>query len=677
MKNLKVFFPVLFLLIISCSKPATPVLELPSLISDGMVLQQKTDAKLWGRSNPGDKISINTSWGTRASCRADRDGNWTAEIETREAGGPFEIAIQTRDTSTVISDVYLGEVWLGSGQSNMEMTLTGWPPNDTILNSASEIAHADYPEMRFFNVTRTVSASPLADCNGTWTICSPETAAKFSATAYFFGRALHKKLNVPVGIITSSWGGTPAEAWTPLEALEPMPAYADIAEKLKIAAVQYDSLLNWMQMLPYELINDEDKNYYAKIAVQDEKYASPDCDDALWDSHKVPLNWDKGKLPSFDGIVWFRHTFQVPAEMVGKEATLNLGPIDDMDITYLNGKKVGEIMELGKWQVSRHYTIPPGVLRKGENVLAVRIIDNTGGGGIYGSDPVTLTTKNGKSIVLDGEWKYLPVAEILSNKIFFYTDENTFYMQPKMIMRMGSSTPTTLYNGMIHPLVPFTIKGVVWYQGEANVGRGFEYRTLFPTMISSWRSVWDQGDFPFYYVQIAPYDYMEETPSPTAEVREAQLLSMSVPRTGMVVTMDIGNPKNIHPADKQDVGMRLALWALAKDYGYDTLVYSGPIYDSLKIEGNQARVYFNFVDGGLSAKDGPLTYFEIAGADQVYYPATAVIDGETVLVTSEKVAAPVAVRYGWSDIAEPNLFNASGLPASPFRTDSWKRLSEY
>ena len=675
MKRLPIFVSLL-IIVVSCSKPSLPILELPALIGEGMVLQQNSDVVLWGEINPNRKIEITTSWGIRERVKADKEGNWSANIKTQGAGGPFEIAFQTSDTSTIVNDVYLGEVWLCSGQSNMEMTLTGWPPSDSINNSEEEIANADFPLIRLFNVARSTSAKPLTSCVGSWSVCSPETAQNYSATAYFFGRELHQKLNVPIGLITSSWGGTPAESWTSGEFVKEIPAYSDILESLDIAEIQYDSLMVWMERLPTLPIDMDNTDFYANLNYNDEALASVDFDDSSWDVLTVPSFWESTKLPGFDGVVWYRKKFEVPASLSGAQMTLYLGAIDDMDETFINGQKIGATMESGKWKEERNYTIPAGLLVEGENVLAVRVVDNMGGGGIYGDEEISLKNKSGKSIKLEGEWKYFPAAEIISNKIYFYTDEENFSSRPEVSFSFNAYTPTALYNAMIHPLIPYTIQGAIWYQGEANVGRGFEYRSLFPAMIECWRSVWNQGDFPFYFVQIAPFDYGEKEKSQTAELREAQFMTLDLPNTGMAVTMDIGNPENIHPANKQDVGKRLALWAMAKDYGFDSIAYSGPLYKSISIEGSKAIVRFNYVDGGLITKGADLTHFEIAGKDQMYHAAKAVIEDETVVVTSDKVTEPVAVRYGWSATAEPNLFNAAGLPASPFRTDDWRRLSE-
>ncbi len=373
----------------------------------------------------------------------------------------------------------------------------------------------------------------------------------------------------------------------------------------------------------------------------------------------------------------FRKEFSIPSSYADDGLVLHLGPVDDMDIAYINGKKIGEILITGFWNKDRTYEIPSNILNPDRNLLTVFVIDNMGGGGIYSSSDVSITgSKTREHVVLNGEWKFMPVAELINNKIHFYDKEKTYLNRPELFMAMNQNTPSLLFNAMINPIIPFTIMGVIWDQGESNVGRGFEYRTLFPVMIECWRKEWNQGDFPFYYVQIAPWEYEEEVPSSAAELREAQLLTMSIPNTGMVVTTDIGSLTTIHPGNKQDVGKRLALWALARDYGFDSLVYSGPLYDSCMIDGNKIIIHFSHIESGLLAKNGPLTHFEIAGSDQKYYPASAEIVNNTVVVTSENVSNPAAVRFGWSAIAQPNLFNGAGLPTSPFRTDKWKRLSE-
>ena len=663
-------------LLTGCSVHETTRLSLPSVINSGMVLQRNTEAKIWGTAGQGQKVNVEASWGAEQTTRAGKDGRWKLSISTTDAGGPYEIVVSTKDTSVVLNDILLGEVWLCSGQSNMEMPVMGWPPNDTVQGSKEAIAGAKFPEIRLFTVGRKTSAQPLSDCSGHWVAVTPETVADFSATAYFFGREIHQKTGLPVGLIHSSWGGTPAEAWTSAEFLKELPSYKGIEDSIELAEEEFNVLVDWIRELESMPMDNKTFSYAEKILERAPVTASPTLNDSDWLVIPVPSVWEANVLPNFDGIVWYRKEFQVPEQMIGSKAVLKLGPIDDMDAAFINGQKVGAILEPGHWKEDRIYSLPPDLLKKGENTLAVCVIDNQGGGGIYGNDDVVIESAKGGKIVLSGDWKCLPVAEAVDDSIYYFTDEKPYTNQPKVRYPVNAYTPTMLFNAMIHPLVPFTLRGVIWYQGEANVGRGYEYRTLFPALINSWRTSWGQGDFPFYYVQIAPWMYWDEELSPAAEVREAQLMALSVPNTGMVVTTDIGNPENIHPANKQEVGERLARWALAKDYGFDSLVYSGPLYDSISIASDVIKVFFDQTDGGLIKKGDGLTYFELAGNDQIFHPAKARINGKTVEVWSGQVPEPVAVRFGWSAIAEPNLFNAAGLPASPFRSDSWKRLSE-
>ncbi|MCF7956702.1 MAG: sialate O-acetylesterase [Phycisphaerae bacterium] len=458
--------------------------RLAAVLGSNMVMQRETKANIWGWADPGEKITVGTSWQSFPikPATADKDGKWKIAVNTPAAGGPYKITIKGKNTIT-LENILIGEVWLASGQSNMEMPLVKVSNSYTgIKDSEKEVAAANYPEIRLFQVGNFSSKEPLddvgpgiemygvpaSDCK--WKACSSETIAAFSSTAYFFARKLHKELGVPVGIIDSTWGGTRAEVWTPAAGLE-------------------------------------------KLGYTNElKQAAESPQDA------------KKKLP------------------------------------------------------------------------------------------------------------------------------------------------TRLYNGMIHPLRNLTIRGAIWYQGEGNSWQANKYRDLFSTMITSWRTAWGQGDFPFYFVQIAPFKYSENNPS--EELREAQMKTLSLKNTGMAVTMDIANLTDIHPKNKQEVGRRLALWALAKDYGKKTIVYSGPIYKSMRVEGDKIRLTFDYTGSGLKTIDGKeISHLTIAGADKKFVEAKGVIDGDTVVVYSDAVKNPAAVRYGWSNTAEPNLANKEGLPASSFRTD--------
>ncbi len=437
---------------------------LPAIFSDRMVLQQQSELIIWGWARALEPVTVIASWDHQAvQTKADNHANWQVKIKTPKAGGPYHLIIIGNNT-IVLQDVMIGEVWLCSGQSNME-----WSANAGIEGGAEHIQQANYPHIRFFQVGHRTAPARQLDVTGQWEECTPQTMSHFSAVGYFFGRELHQRLHVPIGLINSSWGGTPAETW----------------------------------MNPEIIRNDEE---FAQAA-----------------SRFKPVAW-------------------CPME------------------------------------------------------------------------------------------------------------------------------PGAAYHAMIAPLTQFVIAGVIWYQGETNTLNPIEYRRLFPALIASWRQDW-QRDFPFYYVQIAPYNY---GPQPNGVLlREAQLLSLTVPNTGMVVVSDIGNINDIHPRNKHDVGRRLANWALAKTYGLADIAYSGPIYRRMVVEGDKIRLFFDHAENGLVCKGDRLTHFQIAGQDRLFVDANAKIDGSTVVVKSPKVKKPIAVRFGWSNTAEPNLFNAEGLPASCFRTDDW------
>lgn len=660
----KILLLVCTIFILSCSSNQ-PALVLPALICDHMVLQQNKLVALWGKCKPGVTVTADASWGAKANAETDEQGNWKLEINTPPAGGPYTITFSAKKTSITVSDVLIGEVWICSGQSNMEMPVKGFQ-FDSINFSKNEIANADYPQIRLFSVARKLSYVPLTECSGKWEVCSPLTNGEFSATAYFFGRELFNKLNVPIGLIQSSWGGTPAESWTSPEYLKNVMGYESIVDDMASAEDNIIKLKNWLSMLDsIDLTQLPEDNSFSAIKLDDANYSLAEFTDTSWSTMTLPGLWETNGLPSFDGVVWYRKEFELPKNIYPEGFELHLGPIDDMDAAYVNGIKIGNIEKEGFWTENRSYSIPQSALKEGKNVVAVRVIDTRGGGGIYGNQ---ISIVKGEKIIvnLNGEWKYKPVGVIFNNILYKYSDgDHSFASMPKLGFPFESGTPTLLYNGMIAPLVSYTIKGAIWYQGESNVGRGKQYRQLFPAMIQNWRDAWQQGDFPFYFVQIAPYNY--NNPFGTAELREAQLLTLNQKNVGMVVTMDIGNPANIHPGNKQDVGKRLALWALAKDYAVEGIDFSGPIFKSVSFDKNKALVEFDYADS-LVCKGGKLLSFEIAGADSVYYPAEASIDNNKVIVTSKKVKTPLAVRYAWDDDVEPNLFDESGLPASPFRT---------
>ncbi len=669
---------ILFIVLISVIRPegtGKTSIVMPSIFSDNMVLQRNTEVPFWGKANPGETVSVTSGWGASAEAIVKNDSLWKAELQTQDAGGPFEVKIQIGDSIIEYKNVMLGEVWLCSGQSNMEMPLEGWPPQNTINNSAEEIKEADYPNIRLFTVTRAVSNKPEFNCIGRWSECSPQTAAKFSAAAYFFGRKLYNELKVPIGLIHSSWGGTYIESWTSAEYLKQLDKYKPVISKLSSAADEVKKLNDWIFGHPViDISSKKPEDQWKGLDFNDADLANPGFDDSLWKTMKLPIYWESTEVGDFDGVVWFRKKVQIPSSWIDKDLVLNLGPIDDMDRSFVNGKLVGATEEVGYYQMPRIYNIPKTIINDTTLTIAVRVVDNQGGGGIWGNNVKMLIHPAGadsnESISISGEWKYLPVAEYANGKFYLYNIKNQeFYSRPKTSITIGPNTPTMLYNGMIAPLIPYHIKGVIWYQGENNVGYPESYKVLFPLMIKNWRNDWNEGDFPFYYVQIAPYNYGDNSRSQV--IREAQLLTLSVPNTGMAVTLDIGETNSIHPGNKQDVGKRLALWALAKDYGKD-VTFSGPIYKSMKIENNEVIITFDYADNGLVLKPvNGENNFIIAGADSNFVEADVKVDGNQLIVSSSQIKNPVAVRYAWSNTAQATLFNKEDLPASTFKTDDW------
>jgi len=524
------------------------------------------------------------------------------------------------------------------------------------------MAAADYPNIRLFTVQKKIADTPQADCTGQWSLCKPDTIPGFSAVGYFFGRHLHKELGVPVGLVNTSWGGTVAEAWTSSDALAKMPEFKTLMARIAEAKADPDS-----SMQKYQAELDAWQKKVDAAGAQGRAAIEPGFDDSGWKDMALPATWEQAGLPDFDGLVWFRKTIDVPESWAGKELMLELGPIDDQDTTWINGIRVGAHTGPGKWQALRKYPLAANVIKAGQNVIAVQVLDTGGGGGINGQPGQMklkpLDADDTDALSLAGAWRY---------KVGYNLASMPPQPQPPVWVN-NPNAPTVLYNGMIAPLVPFGIRGAIWYQGESNAGRAYQYRELFPTMISNWRQKWNQGEFPFLFVQLA--NYMATQPEPGesawAELREAQLMTLQLANTGMATIIDIGEANDIHPRNKQDVGKRLALWALARTYGRD-VVYSGPLYRSMAIEGDKIRLRFDHVGSGLVAQDGGLLKgFAIAGKDRKFVWANAKIEGQTVVVSSAAVAEPVAVRYGWANNPICNLYNDADLPASPFRTDDW------
>jgi sialate O-acetylesterase len=656
-----------FLTLISCQTNSN--LKLPSLISDNMLLQQKTNAKIWGKANPGRKINISASWNSNGQAIAGKDGKWSVSLPTPEAGGPYTITISGKDTTIVVKNVLIGEVWFCSGQSNMEMPLAGWPPTDTIMHSKETIASAAIPEIRLFNVQKVISGQPLDECTGRWEVSTPESVAQFSATGYFFGKKLHSELHIPIGLIESAWGGTPSESWTSSESLEKAGEFKSeikaIRESIPLQA-QYQKWLNTLKQVELKPAgNDQWKN----LSFNDDNVPTTEYNDSNWPVMVLPTQFEK-VIGEFDGAVWFRKMVDIPQNMAGKDLILSLGPVDDMDRTYFNGKLIGSYEESGFWQAERNYEISASLVKPGANLISVRVLDTQGNGGIYGStEKMKLSLKNDPLtfVPLKGDWKYQPVAELTGGKFYIYDLSKNEFLAQKRPVNLGPGTPSVLFNGMVSPVLPYQIKGAIWYQGEANVGRADQYSKIFPAMIQDWREAWGIKDFPFYFVQIAPYVYAGADSTESGFLREAQESALKLAKTGMAVTLDIATVNNIHPPFKLEVGDRLALLALNNDYGKKS-PFIGPVYKSMSLAGSTIKLVFDNVGDGLVAKNNKLNEFEIAGKDGHYKKADAKIVNNEVFVSSTAVKDPVSVRYCWRNGAIASLFNKAGLPAWQFRT---------
>jgi sialate O-acetylesterase len=584
--------------------------------------------------------------GQKASTIA-TNGAWKIWLNPMKPNATPQTLTVAGDTTSVVTNVLVGEVWVASGQSNMERQLGLRPGQQPITDWEREVAAANYPEIRQFYVPETKSFSPQATVKGDWSVCSPETVVNFTAVGYFFARDLFQDRHVPIGIIFSSWGGTPAEAWTSEAALQKLPDFVEpLAQLKKLAAdpVLAERETQARQKVWYEKVDPASKPESA--------WSAADLDTNDWKTMTLPTYWESAGYPDFDGVFWFRRAFDLPQNWDGGDVVLHLGAVDDNDTTWVNGTQIGATIG---WNVPRVYRVPGSLLKRGQNVIAVRVLDTGGGGGMYGGgDAMRLLFGAGEtssSLSLTGDWL---CKQSVSLKITGWPPGN---------FSQDSSAPTVLYNGMIAPLLPYAMRGVIWYQGENNVGRERQYRSLFPALIADWRQAWGEGNFPFLFVQIAPFR------ANTPEIREAQLLTLEhTTNTAMAVTMDCGDADDIHPPHKQPVGARLALAARALAYG-EKIEYSGPIFASMKMDGANAILNFTHLGGGLVAKGGELRGFVLAGADGVLHPAQADVIGDTVVVNSTKVARPMSVRYGWANVPEGNLFNRAGLPASPFRTD--------
>jgi sialate O-acetylesterase len=634
---------ILFIIIISTSSFCQ--VKLPKLISDGMVLQRNTKVKIWGWASVGERIVINFI-DSMYYTTADKNGQWEVSLPELNAGGPYTMQIEATNTIT-INDILVGDVWVCSGQSNMGLSL-GTLANvypDEIKNSENKFIRQFFVPVNFNFNNREKDFK-----FGRWQNADPKSVRNFTAAGYFFAKKIYETYKIPIGLINASLGGSSAEAWISEDAIKSFPKY-------------YEEVLRFKDPSLLGKINKQDdervKNWYILIRQTDEGlkdpqniWSDPKVNTSDWETIDVPGYWTETKLGYMNGVVWYRKEINVSSAITGKTAVLHLGRIFDVDSVFINGKFVGTT---GSQYAPRIYKIPAGILKEGENTIVVRDISNIRHGGFVPGKQYNIIVDN-DTINLEGKWKYKigTVAEPLEDRLF------------------TGKIPTGLFNSMIAPLLNYKIKGVVWYQGESNTSRAFEHYDLFKLLISDWRYNWQEGDFPFLYVQLPNFVEVneEKTKFDWAYFRESQLKALSIPNTGMAVTIDIGEYNDIHPVNKKDVGYRLALAARKVAYGEKQIVYSGPIYKLMKVKGNKVVLTFTNIGSGLIAKNGSyLKCFEVCGIDNKYFPAKAKIENGDIVIWCNEVTKPVAVRYAWADNPEgANLYNKEGLPASPFRT---------
>jgi sialate O-acetylesterase len=621
-------------------------IRLPKLISDGMILQRETPLKVWGWASANEKIKLyfdKQEWNTQA----DENGKWLILLKPHVAGGPYELILEASNSIT-IKDVLFGDVWLCSGQSNMELMMERVKDKYPAI-----IASAHNPQIRQFTVPDIYNFQhPKEDLEGgQWVSVNPKSIYSFSAVAYFFAHELYSKYNVPIGLINAALGGSPIEAWMSEEALKPFPIYQEESLKYrdKNLIEQVESNNRKINSDWHHLLNNTDEGLKAH-------WHSPKLNDQDWKTMTIPNYWSDVDSTIKTGSVWFRKSFDLKKELINQSARLFLGRIVDADSVFINGKFIGTT----SYQYPpRKYIIPADILKETENIISVRVINSTGKGGFVPDKPYQIYFPN-DTIALNGTWKYKVGTQILA-----ITEQNTIRWKP-----IG------LFNAMIAPLTNFAIKGTIWYQGESNTNKPSDYKDLFPALINDWRKQWKQGNFPFLYVQLANYLDSQKQPfiSNWAVLRQAQLQALSQPNTGMVVATDLGEWNDIHPLNKQEIGKRLSLQAFKRACNDNSIVASGPIIESISRKNKKIIAKFSNVGSGLVALNNQeLKHFALAGQDKKFVWAEAKIKDNRVIVWSKAIKKPLFVRYAWADNPEgANLYNGEKLPASPFEIELLK-----
>jgi len=639
------FISTLTVLILLSSASYSQV-KLPAIIRDSMILQRDVKLNIWGWASKNEKVNIKFN-GKSYKVTTGADGKWFVWLSPLKAGGPYDMEIKGSNT-IVLREILVGDVWFCSGQSNMVHQM-----NLHDVTYAKEIAEANYPQIRQFLVaTLTNLQGPVSDLPaGSWRPAVGEDVRSFSAVAYFFAKKIYEKYHVPIGIVNSSVGGTPIEAWTSEEGLKDFPSIINIVQKNKDTAY-----VNGINRAAAASIKPNAPNDLGMLSAK--KWFETDYIPKGWHTINVPGYWEDQGIKDLNGVVWYRKEIDVPATMAGKAAKVFLGRIVDADILFINGRQVGSTAYM---YPQRRYNVPADVLKGGKNIVVIKVTNNNGKGGFVPGKPYCLFAGS-DTIDLKGNWQY-KVGQVFESS----TSSNA------IASIVAQNQPTALFNAMVSPIINYTVKGILWYQGEANTRRAAEYSKLLPALIRDWRSQWNQPTLPFLYAQLPGFMEYNYLPSESqwAELREAQLKTLPVPNTAMAVAIDLGEWNDIHPDNKKDVGERLALAAMKLAYG-ENIVHSGPIYVSSTVDRNEVVIRFDNIGSGLITNDGEApSEFAIAGVDKKFVWAKARIENDHVIVWNDALVEPKYVRYAWADNpVNPNLYNKEGLPASPFRTDN-------
>lgn len=624
---------------------AAAQVRLPVIFRDSMILQRDAKINVWGWASAGEKISL-TFKGRTYRSKADENGKWKTQLDASKAGGPFTLSITAKNKIT-LSEILIGDVWLCSGQSNMEHRMG---IHEVLY--AEEIANVNNPAIRQFKIPNKAGYSgPLDDLpGGSWKSANPTDIGQFSAVAYFFAKQIYEKYKVPIGIINASWGGSAVEAWMSEDALGSFEDLKNVVTKNKDSNYINDVFRKIAEATAAD-IKPADKGLSKESPWFQESYLPAD-----WKTINLPGYWEDQGIKDLDGIVWYRREIEVPASMINRPAKIFLGRIIDADVLYINGQQVGTTSYM---YPQRRYSLPSNLLRAGKNTFVIRVTNNAGRGGFIPDKPYQLIA--GDTIDLKGTWLYKVGAAYPPRK------------SPLPAFPVPNQ-PTALYNSMIAPILQYNIRGITWYQGETNASNPELYAKLFPAFIKNWREKFHQGVLPFLFVQLPNFMDANYLPSESkwAETRFAQLNSLAVPKTAMAVTIDLGEWNDIHPDRKKEVGQRLALAAQKLSYLDSNLVTSGPLFASVLSDAKRFTVSFTNTGSGLMIKNGnELSEFAIAGADKKFVWAQAKIEGDKVIVWSDQVADPKYIRYAWGDNPpNPNLYNKEGLPASPFQAEN-------